>query len=104
MSPSSGIEQSAVTVRLGKHCIVRNVYSRVLVLLYLAWIMLTILKMSASRRLSQIAGQTRNASTMKEAVVGKGTKVTMQDVPIPKPGPYQVVTKVVFSGSNPKDW
>lgn len=41
---------------------------------------------------------------MKEAVVGKGTKVTIQDVPIPKAGPHQVVTKVVFSGSNPKDW
>ncbi|UJO16908.1 Trans-enoyl reductase fsr4 [Fulvia fulva] len=66
--------------------------------------MLSTLRMSASRRLSQLAGQTRNASTMKEAVVGKGTKVTIQDVPIPKAGPHQVVTKVVFSGSNPKDW
>ncbi|EME46808.1 hypothetical protein DOTSEDRAFT_70696 [Dothistroma septosporum NZE10] len=66
--------------------------------------MLTTLRMAASRRLSQIAGQTRNASTMKEAVVGKGTKVTIRDVPIPKPGSSQIVTKVVFSGSNPKDW
>ena len=41
---------------------------------------------------------------MKEAVVAKGPKVTIQDVPIPKPGPYQVVTKVIYSGTNPKDW
>ncbi|KAK4504451.1 hypothetical protein PRZ48_005367 [Zasmidium cellare] len=62
--------------------------------------------MSASRRLSQIAGQTRNASnaTMKEAVIAKGPKVAIQNAPIPKPGPYQVVTRVVYSGSNPKDW
>lgn len=68
--------------------------------------MLNTFRMSASRRLSQIASQTRNASnaTMKEAVVAKGPKVTIQDVPIPRPGPYQVVTKVVYSGSNPKDW
>ena len=26
------------------------------------------------------------------------------DSPIPTPGPDQVVTKVVVSGSNPKDW
>lgn len=41
---------------------------------------------------------------MKEAVVAKGPKVTIRDVPIPKAGPNQVVTKVIFSGSNPKDW
>lgn len=41
---------------------------------------------------------------MKEAVVAKGTKVTIRDAPIPKAGPNQVVTKVVYSGSNPKDW
>lgn len=41
---------------------------------------------------------------MKEAVVGKGPKVTIQDVPIPRAGPGQVVTKVMYSGSNPKDW
>ncbi|KAF7190517.1 Trans-enoyl reductase fsr4 [Pseudocercospora fuligena] len=45
-----------------------------------------------------------SASTMKEAVVAKGPKVTIQDVPIPRAGPGQVVTKVVYSGSNPKDW
>jgi NADPH:quinone reductase-like Zn-dependent oxidoreductase len=41
---------------------------------------------------------------MKEAVVTKGPKVTIKDVPIPEPGPDQVVIKVVVSGSNPKDW
>lgn len=41
---------------------------------------------------------------MKEAVVHKGPKVQVIDSPIPKPGPGQVVTKVIYSGSNPKDW
>lgn len=41
---------------------------------------------------------------MKEAVVAKGPKVTIHDVPIPKPGPAQVLIKVIYSGSNPKDW
>lgn len=41
---------------------------------------------------------------MKEAVIAEGPKVIIQDVPIPKPGPGQVLTKVVVSGSNPKDW
>ncbi|KAI0434921.1 GroES-like protein [Xylaria sp. FL1042] len=41
---------------------------------------------------------------MKEAVVSKGPKVQIIDSPIPKPGPEQVIIKVVVSGSNPKDW
>ncbi|PMD64369.1 GroES-like protein [Hyaloscypha bicolor E] len=41
---------------------------------------------------------------MKEAIVAKGPKVTIHDVPIPKPGTSQVLIKVVYSGSNPKDW
>lgn len=41
---------------------------------------------------------------MKEAIVDKGTKVTIQDVPIPKPNSDQVLIKVICSGSNPKDW
>ncbi|KAI1355510.1 GroES-like protein [Xylaria sp. FL0043] len=41
---------------------------------------------------------------MKEAVVSKGPKVEIIDSPVPKPGPEQVVIKVVVSGSNPKDW
>ncbi|EMC99719.1 hypothetical protein BAUCODRAFT_145103 [Baudoinia panamericana UAMH 10762] len=41
---------------------------------------------------------------MKEAVIAKGPKVQIIDSSIPTPGPDQVVTKVIFSGSNPKDW
>ncbi|PQE12605.1 hypothetical protein CJF30_00002499 [Rutstroemia sp. NJR-2017a BBW] len=41
---------------------------------------------------------------MKEAIVGTDLKVTIQDVPIPKPASDQVLIKVVYSGSNPKDW
>ncbi|KAK5110578.1 fusarubin cluster-oxidoreductase [Meristemomyces frigidus] len=60
--------------------------------------------MSATKRLSALSNQLRTASTMKEAVVAAGPKVSIIDSPVPKPGPGQVVTKVVFSGSNPKDW
>ena len=41
---------------------------------------------------------------MKEAQVSKGPVVAIKDVEIPKPGPKQVLIKVVVSGSNPKDW
>jgi len=41
---------------------------------------------------------------MKEAIVGKGPTVNIQDVSIPKPNADQVLIKVVYSGSNPKDW
>ncbi|KAI0203487.1 GroES-like protein [Astrocystis sublimbata] len=41
---------------------------------------------------------------MKEAVVSKGPKVEIIDSPIPKPEADQLITKVVVSGSNPKDW
>jgi len=41
---------------------------------------------------------------MKEAIVAKGPKVTIHDVPTPKPGANEVLIKVVYSGSNPKDW
>ncbi|KAJ5047586.1 uncharacterized protein L3040_003408 [Drepanopeziza brunnea f. sp. 'multigermtubi'] len=41
---------------------------------------------------------------MKNAVVAKGPKVTINDVPVPKPKAGQVLIKVVYSGSNPKDW
>lgn len=41
---------------------------------------------------------------MKEAIVAKGGKVTIQDSPVPKPQAGQVLIKVVYSGSNPKDW
>lgn len=42
--------------------------------------------------------------SMKEAIVAKGPKVTIQDAEIPEPKPDQVVIKVIVSGSNPKDW
>ncbi|KAI0108963.1 GroES-like protein [Nemania sp. FL0031] len=41
---------------------------------------------------------------MKEALISKGPKVQIVESPIPKPGPDQLVIKVVVSGSNPKDW
>jgi NADPH:quinone reductase len=41
---------------------------------------------------------------MKEAIIHPGTKVEIKDSPIPLPKPNEVVTKVVVSGSNPKDW
>ena len=42
---------------------------------------------------------------MKEAIVSATDQgVDIVDSPIPTPGPDQVVTKVVVSGSNPKDW
>ncbi|TKA62095.1 hypothetical protein B0A55_11835 [Friedmanniomyces simplex] len=71
--------------------------------------MLPTLRMSASKRLSALSNQFRSASTtttmtMKEAVVSKGPKVQIIDSEIPRPGPNQVVTKVVVSGCNPKDW
>ena len=42
--------------------------------------------------------------SMKEAIVAKGPKVTIHDVPVPKPNADQLLIKVVYSGSNPKDW
>ena len=41
---------------------------------------------------------------MKEAIVAKDVKVSLHDVPIPTPAPDQVLIKVIFAGSNPKDW
>ncbi|KAL2194982.1 alcohol dehydrogenase-like protein [Corynascus similis CBS 632.67] len=43
-------------------------------------------------------------TTMKEALVSKGTRVQIVDTPIPEPNENQVLIKVVVSGSNPKDW
>ncbi len=39
-------------------------------------------------------------STMKEVIVSKGTIVKIIESPIPEPGPDDVVTKVVVSGSS----
>lgn len=41
---------------------------------------------------------------MKEALIAKGTKVQIVDSPVPTINDDQVLIKVVFSGSNPKDW
>lgn len=41
---------------------------------------------------------------MKSAIVHAGPKVTIDDVPIPKPSPTQVLINVIYCGSNPKDW
>ncbi|KAK1000301.1 hypothetical protein LTR91_005745 [Friedmanniomyces endolithicus] len=61
---------------------------------------------TTSARLSALSHQIRSAgtSTMKEAIVHKGPRVEIIDSEVPKPGQGQVVTKVVVSGCNPKDW
>lgn len=43
---------------------------------------------------------------MKEAIVHGGESLTVQiiDSPIPEPKADEVLIKVVFCGSNPKDW
>jgi NADPH2:quinone reductase len=41
---------------------------------------------------------------MKEAIVQTDLEVRIVDSPIPTPDADQVVIKVAFSGSNPKDW
>ncbi|RGP67617.1 nadph2:quinone reductase [Fusarium sporotrichioides] len=41
---------------------------------------------------------------MKEALVKKDSSVEIVDSPIPKPGPGQLLIKVVVAGTNPKDW
>ncbi|KAK5995507.1 Trans-enoyl reductase fsr4 [Cladobotryum mycophilum] len=43
---------------------------------------------------------------MKEAIVNVDATVTVtiQETPIPKPGPHQVLVKVIVAGTNPKDW
>ncbi|KAH6657918.1 chaperonin 10-like protein [Truncatella angustata] len=41
---------------------------------------------------------------MKEAIVSKGPVVEIIDSPVPKPKADEVVIKVEYAGSNPKDW
>ncbi|KAL2038486.1 hypothetical protein N7G274_008825 [Stereocaulon virgatum] len=41
---------------------------------------------------------------MKEALVHAGPRIELKESPIPTPNASQVVIKVVFSGTNPKDW
>ncbi len=61
---------------------------------------------SASRHLTPSARSISAAfySTMKEAIIHAGPKVEIIDSTIPNPKDDQIVTKVVVSGSNPKDW
>lgn len=48
---------------------------------------------------------TTQRRTMREATIDAEGLVTVEDgVPIPQPGPREVLIKVVVSGSNPKDW
>ncbi|KAI8938324.1 hypothetical protein NX059_005976 [Plenodomus lindquistii] len=42
--------------------------------------------------------------SMKVAKVSSGPKVQIEDAPIPKAGPEEVLVKVEYCGSNPKDW
>ncbi|KAF3902212.1 Zeta-crystallin [Orbilia brochopaga] len=41
---------------------------------------------------------------MKQVIVSKDLSTKIVEVPIPKPGPHEVLIKVVVVGSNPKDW
>jgi len=41
---------------------------------------------------------------MKEAIVSPDLSIKIIDSPIPKPGPGQVLIKVICAGFNPKDW
>lgn len=56
------------------------------------------------KRLHALSSHIRAASTMKEAIVSRGPKVHIIESEIPKPGPGQVVVKIEYAGSNPKDW
>lgn len=68
---------------------------------------MSFLRTSAARRLSttvRLLIPPTHLAKMKEAILHKGLKIEIIDSPIPTPEPSQVVTKVVVSGSNPKDW
>ena len=41
---------------------------------------------------------------MKELLIRAGPKATLIESPIPRPGPKQVIVKVMVAGANPKDW
>jgi NADPH2:quinone reductase len=47
---------------------------------------------------------TTDPSNMKEAVITAGPKVIIRDASIPKPEHGWVLIKVIYAGSNPKDW
>jgi len=62
------------------------------------------IRLSTNRLQALSPHLSRNISAMKEAIVSRGPKVKIIDSPIPKPGPGQIVTKIEFAASNPKDW
>lgn len=41
---------------------------------------------------------------MEEAIVAKGPAVSIRNAPILEPQPGQIVIKVAYCASNPKDW
>ncbi|KAK1722832.1 hypothetical protein CaCOL14_001579 [Colletotrichum acutatum] len=41
---------------------------------------------------------------MREAIFDGNLEVQIHDIPIPTPGPGQILIKTVVSGTNPKDW
>ncbi|GJC83772.1 trans-enoyl reductase fsr4 [Colletotrichum liriopes] len=41
---------------------------------------------------------------MKEALIDRTLHVDIHDVPVPTPGPGQILIKTIISGTNPKDW
>ncbi|KAI8920881.1 chaperonin 10-like protein [Powellomyces hirtus] len=43
-------------------------------------------------------------TTMQEALIDQALKVSIVTKPIPTPLPGQLVIRVIFSGTNPKDW
>jgi NADPH:quinone reductase-like Zn-dependent oxidoreductase len=43
-------------------------------------------------------------ATMKEAIIYPDLHVTIEDAPIPKPKPDEVIIKIVIAGTNPIDW
>ncbi|EPS38886.1 hypothetical protein H072_7372 [Dactylellina haptotyla CBS 200.50] len=43
-------------------------------------------------------------ATMKSLTINPDASSTLTEIPIPTPGPHEVLVKVVVAGSNPKDW
>ncbi|KAF3906792.1 Zeta-crystallin [Arthrobotrys entomopaga] len=44
------------------------------------------------------------SATMKSLAISPDGTGTISEIPIPKPGPHEVLIKVAVAGSNPKDW
>ncbi|KAJ6260770.1 Zeta-crystallin [Drechslerella dactyloides] len=41
---------------------------------------------------------------MKQVIINRDLSANIVDVPIPQPGPHEILIRVVVVGSNPKDW